>query len=267
MTLLLILGFGVGLALGLTGGGGMLAVPALILGLGMTFQEAMPVALLAICFSAMIGTIDGLKKRIVRYKAGIVMAAAGIAIAPFGIFLANILPSNILTLIFSILLMVISLKVFWGLIKNTKPPTGHASLAKNCLINPTTGKFNWSPKCFFTMSGIGGFTGMFTGMLGVGGGFLIAPSIRYFSDLNTQSIVSTSLLVITLISAGTVVQALLSGLTIETDGLLFILTVILGVFLARKIAPFFLDVHLQLSFAILAMLAAIFLTYSQFLGG
>ena len=58
MILLLILGFGVGLALGLTGGGGMLAVPALILGLGMTIQEAMPVALLAICFSAMIGTIE-----------------------------------------------------------------------------------------------------------------------------------------------------------------------------------------------------------------
>ena len=142
-------------------------------------QEAMPVALLAICFSAMIGTIDGLKKRIVRYKAGIIMAAAGIVIAPFGIFLANILPSNILISIFSILLVVISLKVFWGLIKNTKPPTGHESLTKNCLINPATGKFNWSPRCFFTMSGIGGFTGIFTGMLGVGGG-LIAPSIRYF---------------------------------------------------------------------------------------
>ncbi len=42
MILDFIYGAGVGLALGMTGGGGVLAVPALILGLGYTLPQAKP---------------------------------------------------------------------------------------------------------------------------------------------------------------------------------------------------------------------------------
>ena len=49
MLLASMLGLLMGLVMGLTGaGGGILAVPALVLGLGLTMTQAMPVSLLAV---------------------------------------------------------------------------------------------------------------------------------------------------------------------------------------------------------------------------
>ena len=255
----ILLGIGVGLALGLTGGGGMLAVPALVLGLNLTMQEAMPIALIAIGLAALVGTIDGLSKKIVRYKAAAVMALAGILISPFGIWLANIIPPLMLTSLFSLLLVFFSLKIVTQTFQQKKINPGHQVLVKNCLINPSTGRFAWSPRCFFTLSGIGSISGIFTGMLGVGGGFIIAPSIRQYSDLNSRSAVATSLMVISLITAGTVFQVLLSGITILNAGLWFIAASIMGMFFARILAPYLSEHHLQYSFALLALVAAFLL--------
>ena len=56
MEISLILGVLVGAVLGLTGaGGGILAVPALIAGMGWTMQQAAPVALIAVAGSATVG--------------------------------------------------------------------------------------------------------------------------------------------------------------------------------------------------------------------
>ncbi|NIE88178.1 TSUP family transporter, partial [Burkholderia sp. Tr-860] len=67
MTIALILGALVGAVLGLTGaGGGILAVPALVAGLGWTIQQATPVALIAVAGSAAIGALEAFRRRLVR---------------------------------------------------------------------------------------------------------------------------------------------------------------------------------------------------------
>ncbi|XLM22216.1 TSUP family transporter, partial [Chromobacterium piscinae] len=43
---------------------------------------------------------------------------------------------------------------------------------------------------------------MLTGLLGVGGGFVIVPALRRLSDLGMQAIIATSLLVIALVGSG-----------------------------------------------------------------
>jgi len=50
-----------------------------------------------------------------------------------------------------------------------------------------------------------------TGLLGVGGGFLIVPLMRRFTHLAEPGIVATSLFVMTLIGSGDVVSALPAG--------------------------------------------------------
>ena len=53
MTLVILLGILIGAIMGLTGaGGGILAVPVLVAGLGWTMQQAAPVALFAVARSA-----------------------------------------------------------------------------------------------------------------------------------------------------------------------------------------------------------------------
>ena len=77
MEISLILGVVVGVVLGLTGaGGGILAVPALVIGMGWSVQEATPVALIAVASGAALGAFDGLCKGLVRYKAALVMGGA-----------------------------------------------------------------------------------------------------------------------------------------------------------------------------------------------
>ena len=62
------LGAIIGAILALTGaGGGILAVPLLVFGLGLSMVEAAPIGLLAVGLAASVGAVLGLRQGIVRY--------------------------------------------------------------------------------------------------------------------------------------------------------------------------------------------------------
>ena len=259
----LMLGLGVGLALGLTGGGGMLAVPALVVGLNYSMQDAMPVALIAISIAAFMGALDGLRRKIVRYKAAILMALAGIACAPAGIWFAQSVPLAVLVYLFASLLLCVSIRMAMQALALRTGSNVSQQLNKACQINPDTGRFYWCSKSVATFGGIGGVSGMLTGMLGVGGGFLIVPSLRQFSDLSINSTIATSLAVIAMVSAGTVTLVISQGVVIPATGVYFILSAIGGMLLARSLASLMPEQYLQLAFALVAIVAACMLIYDQ----
>ena len=71
------LGMIVGVALGLTGGGGSIfAVPLLIHGLGLAPREAIDVSLVAVASTAAFGAIGALRARMIEYRAGLVLRPA-----------------------------------------------------------------------------------------------------------------------------------------------------------------------------------------------
>ena len=57
----------------------------------------------------------------------------------------------------------------------------------------------------------GGIAGFLSGLLGVGGGFIIVPALKSYTDLPVQSIVATSLGVLAIISAGGTLFSAASG--------------------------------------------------------
>ncbi|WP_221800803.1 sulfite exporter TauE/SafE family protein [Oceanobacter mangrovi] len=261
----ILLGAGVGIALGLTGSGGVLAVPALMLGLGFTLQEAAPVSLIAIGMGSLIGTIDGLRRGLVRYRAALVMAGFGTLAAPLGIHLSHILPITLLTILFSLLLLMIAVKMVRQARKNQLATEDDHKLAQNCMLRPDTGRFQWNPKCFSTLAGIGALSGLSSGLLGVGGGFLIVPGVQHFSNLGMHGIVATSLAVITLISGGTVVHSLMAGAEITAQGWWFIGATSVGLLAGRVAAPKLPARVLQLSFAVLAAVVSVMMMYKYLL--
>lgn len=254
----LLLGTGVGIALGMTGSGGTLAVPALMLGLGMTLEEARPVSLIAIGISALIGTIDGFRHGLVRYRAALVMAAFGIAASPLGIKAAHYLPTHVLTTLFSLLLMFIALRMSWHAWHEGESRT-HVALSRNCMLRTDSGRFDWNLKCFSTLAMIGALAGFNSGLLGVGGGFLIVPGVQQFSNLGMHGIVATSLAVITLVSGGTVIQSLSQGASIDISGWYFIGATGFGLLIGRALAPKVSSRVLQFAFAALASIVALML--------
>src|SRR5690625_5988770 len=88
-----------------------------------------------------------------------------------------------------------------------RPPSAPAQ-PKPCHLNTQTGKFIWTPPTLMTIGGIGAVTGLFTGLLGVGGGFLVVPALQRFTPLCLHSIVAISLMVFALISCSDVTVVL-----------------------------------------------------------
>ncbi|WP_339404883.1 sulfite exporter TauE/SafE family protein [Pseudomonas helleri] len=254
--LIILLGVLVGLLLGLTGaGGGILAIPALTLGLGWTLLEATPVALLAVGMAAAVGALDGLRKGLVRYKAAGLMAGAGWLASPVGLYLAKLLPAAALMVLFGAIMMFVSGRMFRQATDGCSEID--AAHGKNCRINPDTGRLVWDTKCSTTLACIGAVSGLLTGLLGVGGGFLIVPAFRRFSDVPMHGIVATSLMVVALVSLGTLAHLLYQGVSLSGEASVFIGATLAGMIAGRLIAPKVSGKRMQQGFAVVCAVVSV----------
>ncbi|MBD9432307.1 sulfite exporter TauE/SafE family protein [Achromobacter sp. ACM03] len=250
------LGACVGLILGLTGAGGaIMAVPLLVFGLHLQVSQAAPIALLAVGLSAALGAVLGLRKGQVRYRAAGFMAATGILVSPLGLWAARRLPNAPLAIIFAGVLGMVAWRM-WN--QGNKPPAAQAApRTPPCQLNASTGRLRWTAPCARALTGAGLIAGFLSGLLGVGGGFVIVPALRRATDLSMQAIVGTSLAVIALVSASGVVAAAAGGHLDWRIAAPFTAAAVLGMLGGRKVADRFPPRRLQQSFALFAGLVAV----------
>lgn len=258
-----LLGAGVGLVLGLTGaGGGIFAVPALVFGLGWGVPQAGPVALLAVGASAAVGSAQGLRAGLVRYRAAMLMAGIGVCVAPLGTWMAHRLPERWLVGLFAIAMLIVAARMYRAsrgarARASTTGPSGAAAAAPPCRLDPATGRLHWTRRVAGTLGTIGAVSGFASGLLGVGGGFVIVPALRRFSDITVHGVVATSLFVIALISAGTVANAWWHGMHPGEQGWTFVVGAVAGMVLGRALAPRLAAARLQQVFSALMALVAL----------
>ena len=250
------LGLFVGFILALSGaGGGIFAIPLLMFGLHLNLTQAAPIALLAVMSAASVGAIQGLNQGIVRYKTALLMASFGIALAPLGVWLAKHTPTQYLSLIFAVILVYVATRMWNRDFKkvydneNNPPPA--------CILNPATSKLFWTAHCTKRLVATGSAAGLLSGLLGVGGGFVIVPSLRKVSNFDTQTIIATSLAVIALVSAGSVATYLLQGDINWNIAVPFVVFTMLSMFVFRLFSHKVPSKISQRSFAVLAVLAAL----------
>lgn len=249
-----LLGGLVGLVLGLTGaGGGILAVPALVFSLGWSLQQATPLALMAVAIAAAIGAAQGLQQGIVRYRAAIVMALAGAPFTSVGIAIAHATSARVLSALFAAIMLIVAYRA-WQSGSANKGQHTDTERSVPCPLNAQTGRIIWTAKSFTTIASIGALTGLLSGMLGVGGGFVIVPALRRVTNLSMHSIVATSLLVIALVGGTGAVSALAHGVHIPlAEGLAFGVPTVLGMLVGRYAIRFIASTHLQKGFALLVL--------------
>jgi len=259
MIIVLLLGLTVGVILALTGaGGGILAVPLLVFGAGLSMAEAGPIGLLAVGLAATLGAVMGLKNGTVRYKAALLIAAAGIVCSPLGLWLAQRTPNRPLTVLFACVLMYVAFRVF----KRSLPPspaskTAVAPKPPPCVLNPQRGKLNWTAPCAWALTVSGIVAGGLSGLLGVGGGFVMVPALQRYTNLTTQSVLATSLAVIALVSISGVAASSAAGHLQWAIALPFSLGALSGMAGGRLIAARLAGPHLQRGFAAVSMLVAV----------
>ena len=263
----IVIGIVVGLILGLTGAGGsVLAVPLLMAGLGWPLTQAVPVALLAVSAAAALGTCVAWQHGIVRYRAALLMALLGMLLAPLGLWTAEHLPAAQLAGMFAALLAVVAARLLRQALlapqetivlrgselheaANSKPPT--------CQLSTETGRIVWSQPCLWVVGATGGITGFLSGLMGVGGGFVIVPALRAVTGLSIHAAVATSLMTIALTSLGTVGLSLLRGQAMPWSiALPFMLAGLGGMAAGRWLAPKVAGPLLQQGFAVLMLLVA-----------
>jgi len=265
-----ILGGVVGLILALTGAGGaILAVPLLLFILHLSVAEAGPIALLAVGVSAAVGAVIGLRAGIVRYRAAALMAAAGVVISPLGLWLAHQLPSGPLTLIFAAVLAYVSVRMF----RQASAPAGQsaqpvpAGPPQPCQLDNSSGRFIWTAACTRALAASGVGAGFLSGLLGVGGGFVIVPALRRATNAPMHAIVATSLAVITLVSTSGVVSTAIAGRMNWEVGIPFAGGAIAGMLGGRLVSKRISGPRLQQGFAVVAGLVALGMVAKALLSG
>ncbi|OEJ50126.1 sulfite exporter TauE/SafE family protein [Streptomyces agglomeratus] len=177
LVLALTAGAVVGLALGALGGGGsVLAVPALIYLLGFTPAAATTASLLIITATSLTALYGHASSGHVRWKAGALFAAAGALPAAAAGAAASRLPQPVLTVAFA----------------------GVAGLAAVMMLRPARAAVGGGADArrLARAARTGAGLGALTGLLGVGGGFLVVPALVTVLAFEMQVAVGTSLLVI-----------------------------------------------------------------------
>jgi hypothetical protein len=256
----LALGAVVGLILALTGaGGGILAVPLLVFGLHLTIMQAAPVGLIAVGGASAIGAVLGLRDGLVRYRAAAVIGLVGMALAPVGVRLARIVPNGPLTLAFAAVLFYVAARMW---LQSRRVGGGVVETARSslpCVLDPTEGRLAWTLPCARALAATGAVSGLLSGLLGVGGGFVIVPSLTRFTNLATRSILATSLAVIALVSLGGVAAAAVQGAVHWEVALPFGIGAVGALLAGRRVAAKVAGARLQQSFAITSGVVALLL--------
>jgi hypothetical protein len=246
----LLLGAIVGAVLGLTGaGGGILAVPALVVGMGWPMQQATPVALVAVAGSAAIGALEAFRRRLVRYRAAFFMACAGVPLTSLGVRVAQALSQRVLLTLFAIVMLVVAVRLLSQALRHGQSDREDSRLCVG-RINPDTGRLVWSWTTGVALAVTGALTGLMTGLLGVGGGFIIVPMLRKLTNVSMHGIVATSLMVIALVGSGGVVSTILHGTALPLElTLWFSLTTAVGMVAGRLVSQRLSALHVQVGFA------------------
>ncbi|MBP8005469.1 MAG: sulfite exporter TauE/SafE family protein [Acinetobacter sp.] len=256
MWLLILEGLAIGCLLGLTGaGGGILAVPALMASQSWTVAQAAPVGLLAITLAALMGTVQGLFNKIVRYRAAIWIALISIPSAGYGVHLSHIVQPLWLTLAFAVVMLIVAYRIFFNKVNDFENPP--------CKVSPSTGRFIWNLKTASILGGLGMVTGLLTGLLGVGGGFVIVPALRKVTNLDMYSIVATSLMIIFLIGGLSISIHVLDGFQYPLEiTLSFVVACIVGMLIGRWMINFISIKTVQKIFALTVTVVAAYLIFS-----
>lgn len=252
-----VLGLAVGLVLALTGAGGaILAVPLLLFVLHLPLAQAAPISLLAVAISAALGAFLAWRRRTLRYRAAAVMSVAGLLMAAPGQWLAQRVPERPLTVVFAVVLALAAARSLHQASIELKGTRSERPRQALCRRNPETGRLHWTSPCAIALAATGALTGLLSGMLGVGGGFVLVPALMLFTDLPMQMVVATSMGAIALVSTGAAALAAWHGQVLWAVGAPFAAGAIAGLVAGRLWAQRIAGPRLQQGFGVLSLLVA-----------
>ena len=234
------LGLLIGLVIGgLGGGGGVLTVPALVYLLGQDAHDATTGSVLIVGLSAVVGMTVRMRNPGLDWRTGLAFGAVGVPTAYAGTLLNHRVSPSVLMLVFAAVILVAAAAM---LLNGQEEPD--AEPERPLGDQPSTGavatRTGRPPRARIRTAikilVCGTASGFLTGLLGVGGGFLVVPALVVALRMPMTLAIGTSLLIIVL-NANSSVVARLGDLDLDWAVVApFTVAAIAGTLLGKRVA-------------------------------
>ncbi|PQJ34313.1 permease [Salinibacter sp. 10B] len=224
----------VGLVLGLLGSGGsILTVPVLVYLVGEPNKLAIAESLGIVTLVSFVGALPFAFRRQVSWRSVVLFGVPGMVGAYLGAYLSQFMPGALQLAIFAGVMLLAAVMMF----RRQAPSSDDAE-----------SRAYWK----VMIDGLG--VGVLTGIVGVGGGFLIVPALVLLGGLPMHLAIGTSLLIISVKSVSGFVKYIdvLGGVDSIHWDLLFIFSAIgiLGSFVGGKLGAYVPQDRLKRGFAV-----------------
>ena len=158
-------------------GGGMVYVPVFIWA-GFDVKEvAIPLGLLLNGLNTLLALIPFARKKLVDWKGGAAMAGAALILSPIGAYSAKYVSKDMLMIFFAAVVVIAAVRMIWA--ARQAEPDSIMSLGRRSAYG----------------AAIGAFAGFMGGLLGLGGGFIIAPFLMWMGYKTKEAAATTAFVV------------------------------------------------------------------------
>jgi uncharacterized membrane protein YfcA len=241
----MISGIATGSLLGLLGGGGsILAVPILVYFLGLDTKQAIGTSLFIVGAASLLGAWSHYRKHAVIISTALIFAGTGALGSFAGAKIGQCIPDSVQLELFALVMAVTS----FLLLRQDLSTKSFSETDTNSALPVVLA------------SGLA--AGILTGLIGVGGGFIIVPALTIFLRIPIRKAIGTSLLVVGINSmVGALSYA--SRFTPSSPVLPFTVGTIAAAPLAGHFAHHIPQDKLKFSFAILLIVLSIWMLFKQ----
>ena len=208
---------------------GIPAETALLTAFGTSLASALP--------TVIAGAIGHSRKGNVYWRDAVIMGCIGLVFGFLGGFVATWLPVKILTILFSVLLILTAVKMVVKLPAGTKD--GMPMLMAG---------------------GFGAAAGFCSGLLGLGGGVVMVPLMTIFGKFSMKKAAGTSAAAIIFITIGGIISYLMHGYIDWVIWICLIAAAVPSAVFAVKLSGKFPDIWLRRIFCVLMIIVAIYMS-------
>jgi uncharacterized membrane protein YfcA len=237
----LLAGLGLGLVFALLGaGGGILAVPLLMLLFAFAPQDAMGASLAIVFVAAVTAALGHARKRNVEWRTVLSLGPAMMLGAVAGAKLNRLLPPQLTTVAFIVVLLGATVSLFIPKREDPRRVATGALLAAGLAL------------------------GVLTGVLGVGGGFLLVPALVGLAQLPLRRAVGTSAALIATSSIAGAVTVLLDKPDLVLQALPVAAGAFVGAIIGTPLGGRLPEKAVRVGFAVLSVAVAVGMAVKTF---
>lgn len=265
----IVVGFGSGVLTGLFGiGGGLVTTPAIRLLLGYGEFIAVGTPLPVILPGAVTGALAYRRRGLADVRAGLLMGAVGGLTSMFGAFLSDRAGGPLVLVVTAGVIVGAAVDLIWQELRwrpyaePAEPVAGEAE-SDEALLPGEQSEGRASAR---RLAAIGLVAGIYSGFLGLGGGFIVVPGLTRFCGFSVKRAIGTSLITVAaIVVPGSVAHGLYGHVDWPLAAVLAI-GVVPGAMLGAGLTKRASDRTIRLAFAALLLVVAAWLVANELPG-